>query len=281
MSAEENNYYVYMYLREDGTPYYVGKGIGRRAYKKDSRTILPPEDKTRIVFAKKNLTEKEAFDHEIKLIAFYGRKDKGTGILRNLTDGGEGASGMILSEESKNKIGKAIKGRKYSEETRKKMSQAQKIAKQHLLGKPFPEELRKKMVAALPRGEKHPAFGKKVSEETRKKMSLSRTGKKHSEETRKKLSNCKRSEEFKSKISKHFSGSIYITDGVKTRVIRPNETIPDGWRKGGSNVPKGSIYITDGTKNKRITTSETIPDGWRKGRVGHIKVSKLSKEIIL
>ena len=87
-----NDFYTYAYLREDGTPYYIGKGKGNRIYS-TARTIPPPQDKTRIIFLKKDLTEKEAFRHEVYMIAVLGRKDLGTGILRNLCGGGEGVSG--------------------------------------------------------------------------------------------------------------------------------------------------------------------------------------------
>jgi hypothetical protein len=43
---------------------------------------------------KRNLTEEEAFKHEIYMIAIFGRKDNGTGILINLTNGGDGVPGM-------------------------------------------------------------------------------------------------------------------------------------------------------------------------------------------
>ena len=98
-----NEYYVYLYLREDGTPYYIGKGKGRRAYDKN-RKFARPAEKERIVFHSKNLTEDEAFKIEKELIAEYGRKDIDTGILRNLTDGGEGLSGHIKSEEYRNNM---------------------------------------------------------------------------------------------------------------------------------------------------------------------------------
>ena len=81
------HYYTYAYLREDRTPYYIGKGTGKRIYSKN-KTIKPPKDKSRIIYLKQNLTEAEAFRHEIYMIDVFGRKDLGTGILHNLTDGG-------------------------------------------------------------------------------------------------------------------------------------------------------------------------------------------------
>lgn len=92
-------YYTYAYLREDGTPYYIGKGKGRRIFDKENRTSCPvPKDKNRIIFLKQNLTEEQAFIHEIYMISVFGRKNNGTGILRNLTDGGEGFSSIAMKE---------------------------------------------------------------------------------------------------------------------------------------------------------------------------------------
>ena len=91
-------YYTYAYLREDRTPYYIGKGTGKRIYKTDRR-VKPPKDKSRIIFLKQNLTEEEAFKHEKYMIAVFGRKDLGTGILRNMTDGGEGSSNRGTPEQ--------------------------------------------------------------------------------------------------------------------------------------------------------------------------------------
>jgi hypothetical protein len=188
----ENNFYVYMYLREDGTPYYVGKGKKRRAYSKEKR-VLPPKDESRIVFYKQNLTEEEAFEHEIELIALYGRKDLGTGILHNLTDGGEGSSGIIISEETRRKLSKSLKGRVFSEEHRKKISENCKgkiFSEEHKRkisenaknrpGRPLSEETRKKISERLK--------GKIVTEETRRKMSEANRARTHSEETRRKQS---------------------------------------------------------------------------------------------
>jgi len=149
--CEMNNFYTYAYLREDGTPYYIGKGKGKRAGFKWGGRIRPPKDLSRILFLKKNLTEKEAFKHEIYMIALLGRKDLGTGILRNRTDGGEGASGAVVSEETRNKMSEAKK--KMSDKTKRKLSEASK-------GRTRSVEIRNKMSEAH-KGDRNSAFGKK------------------------------------------------------------------------------------------------------------------------
>jgi len=97
-------YYTYAYLRKDRTPYYIGKGSGRRIYGNKGRPCEKPKDKSRIIFLKQNLTEEEAFKHEIYMIAVFGRKDLGTGILYNKSDGGEGNSGYKHTEKNKEKF---------------------------------------------------------------------------------------------------------------------------------------------------------------------------------
>jgi len=107
-----NRFYTYAYLRVDRTPYYIGKGKGNRISNRKKRDIKPPKDKSRTIFLKQNLTEKEAFKHEIYMISVFGRKDLGTGILHNRTDGGDGASGAIKTLETKAKLSAANKGKK-------------------------------------------------------------------------------------------------------------------------------------------------------------------------
>ena len=109
------------------------------------------------------------------MIAVFGRIDLGTGILHNMTNGGEGGSGRVLSEETRRKLSDANRGKNHpnygkttSLETKAKMSASKKN---------MSDETRAKYSAANA-GENHPFYGKTHSPETRAKYSAARKGRK-------------------------------------------------------------------------------------------------------
>jgi len=163
-------YYVYAYLREDGTPYYIGKGKGYRAFDYKRHRVKVPNIE-RIVLCEINLTEIGSFAIERRLIRWYGRKDLGSGILRNLTDGGEGGA--------------------LSEETKSKMSESHKGEKHHMWGKTHSDKTKLKISATNKgrfTGNTNPFYGRTHSDEVKMKLSKTHKNKIISQETRKKIS---------------------------------------------------------------------------------------------
>ena len=107
-------FYTYLYLREDGTPYYVGKGSGDRAHKWH-RVGCPPVER---ILSQEFPSESDAFEAEKFLIGFYGREDLRMGRLLNLTDGGENPPdatgnkhncGRVRSVEARKKCSESLK----------------------------------------------------------------------------------------------------------------------------------------------------------------------------
>lgn len=131
-------YYTYTLINSlDNQPFYVGKGSGSRMYQhlreaeRDGivkrsvhyKILSIINQNGHIVYNKNNWdTEDQAFDEEKRLIALYGRKDLHTGLLCNLTKGGEG---VRTSPEIIERRAAKHRGMKRSSEAKQRMSEAQ------------------------------------------------------------------------------------------------------------------------------------------------------------
>ena len=124
--------------------------------------------------------------------------------------------GKKLSDETKRKLSEAKK--QMSEETKRKISEARK-------GKHHSKETKRKMSESM-KGEKHPLYGKHHTEESKKKMSEANKGKNHP------LYGKHRSAETNKKISDAKKGTICINNGVENRYIPLDEAIPEGFVRG-------------------------------------------------
>lgn len=111
-----------------------------------------------------NLSESEAKQKEIELIASHKSNIAAFGY--NLTDGGDGITGYTHTEETRRKIGEALRER-------------------------FSDPAYRNKVSASRKGTNNPLYGKQLTKEHREKLSVAHLGKKrnpHTEETKAKIS---------------------------------------------------------------------------------------------
>lgn len=130
-----DKFYVYEDIKPDGEVFYVGKGNDKRIRQNKRNRWhqfickkFPDWVRIRVFEG----TESECFLKECELIAFYGRRDKGLGPLVNLTDGGEGTTGAVLSQDFCKKNNNRLKGNqhakgvKHTDDVKKAKSKRQK-----------------------------------------------------------------------------------------------------------------------------------------------------------
>ena len=95
-------FYVYYYLSEDGLPYYVGKGCGRRVTARHLYVVVPPKE--RIRFLIKDTTEEWALYKEASFIDKWGLQIDGTGTLENICDKPHPTNNKPHPEERRERI---------------------------------------------------------------------------------------------------------------------------------------------------------------------------------
>jgi hypothetical protein len=128
--------YVYKHIRLDkNEPFYIGIGFDnagkyKRAHCARGRNNIWGKivNKTKYIveIIEDGVSNEEIFEREKYWIKVFGRLDNKTGILSNLTDGGEATLGWIPSDETRKKISEAKVGRVMSDEFKQKISKATK-----------------------------------------------------------------------------------------------------------------------------------------------------------
>ena len=209
-------FYIYIYRELEETPIYVGKGSFKKVHHGTARWRRHYQEKTRLGNRLRKLREKfgyslipeiieiqdelTAFKKEIELISIFGRCNLGTGSLYNLTGGGEGSPGRVISEEFRKKIKDSSTGRKHKPETIELLREISKNyrhteeAKIKIgngnRGKEVKQETRDKISKHMKvrMNENNPFLGKKLSQETKNKISAKSSGRILSEETKRKMS---------------------------------------------------------------------------------------------
>jgi hypothetical protein len=203
-----NIYCVYRHRRLDNNQiFYIGIGNHERPYVKYDRNKYWNNIVNKVGYTVEVLVNEldweTACELEILLISEYGRKNNKTGILCNMTDGGDGILGYKHTKESIEKIRQATINKISTEEYKLKMYNVHK-------GRKCSEETKLKMSIS--------ATGKIVTQETRNKLKNYNLGKKHTDETKLKvaLNNPRRKELINIK-----TGVIYfsITEAAKKEKI--------------------------------------------------------------
>jgi hypothetical protein len=142
---------VYTHQRLDNNEvFYVGIGkTSRRAFSKNDRskywTNIIKKTNYIVDILHSDVSWEEACELEKHLIFLYGRKNLGLGLLVNMTDGGEGSIGVIVSDETRKKLSISRKGEKnYAYGKIRSDEHKQKISKAHK-GKTHSDETKKKI----------------------------------------------------------------------------------------------------------------------------------------
>ena len=111
----ENNYYIYVHCTlDEDIPFYIGKGKKNRCKHHSDRSdwwkrIVAKHDYY-IKILEINLTQEVALSKEKEYILKFGRRQfKNGGTLVNLTDGGDGVSGKIFTDEEREALSKKFK----------------------------------------------------------------------------------------------------------------------------------------------------------------------------
>lgn len=230
------SFYTYGHYTESGRLFYIGKGKGARAYCKTSRNkywhnVVKKHGLKVEIFSRWE-SEKEALSHEMFLIKCF--RDDLNVVLCNMTDGGEGSSGHVMSEEAKSKISELSLARWQDPAFRAKMDQ-----------RPVGSFTEKKRISSLENAKLARAtlVGEKKLE-VQKTLSVKSKEMWSDDGFRSSMSEKHRTlwdEERRARQSKATSGRVRVTNGIVERNVLQSEAdvlLTQGWIRGrGPNSP--------------------------------------------
>lgn len=287
-----NNKVGYYHKRLDtGEIFYVGIGEPNRPYEDGSRNPhwhhIVDKVGYEILVIKENITWEDACEWEISEIKRLGRRDLNLGPLVNLTDGGEGSQGVIMTEERRKNT---------SEGTKKAMNNPEVIQKMKDAKVDFVPW--NKGVTGIFVGDQNPNYGNRWSNE--QKENLSRQLSKRWEngfteehinklrdkrKGRKPSLGMRHSDEQKNLWSEKRKGDKYVNNGIITKRVKQFEVetfLQNGWvygklqkndsktQKKLSERTKNRIWISNSGKTKMVKPNELesfLENGWVTGRI--------------
>jgi hypothetical protein len=234
MKGIKNKFCTYMHINPvKNEVFYIGIGTINRPYQIIRRSLFWNNTAKKYGFKVQILHEgqtwEQASEKEREYIKKYGRQDKGTGTLVNMTDGGDGTRGYAgfwkgkkrgaPTEETRQKnilnSSKHFTGKTHTEETKQKIREKRKLQIHPMLGKKFTEERKKQMSETAKKIwqdkiHPRPMLGKKFTEEQKQK---------HSNALKKWHSENPMSEETKQKIGLGNKGKI-ITAEMREKISK-------------------------------------------------------------
>jgi len=249
METTNNIYYIYKHTFKNNT-IYIGKGKNKRAFSMDRKkspywwNVFLKHGTPTVEILLKNLSEQNAFIEEINIISDY--KLKGFKLC-NMTNGGEGQSGAIVSDETRKKLSNKLKGDKHP-----------------MYGKHHSLKVRKKMSDARVgrfKGENCPSFGKKRTDENKKKISNSRKGKcvgtehhlygkHHSDETKERISKSKQGQRLGIPRTKETKRKINMANNINNKSGKTGVSFDKSRNKWASNIKVDGVLYRLGRFDK-------------------------------
>ena len=210
-------YYIYRITNKVNGKTYIGQhkykklddsyiGSGKRLHLAYKKYGIENFKKEILVF---NISKREHADLLEKTFIASEREKVGAKNCYNISDGGNGGNTGPVSEETRQKLSKAHKGKHRSEETKMKISESKKGQPGTWKGKHLPEETKRKISEAKK--------GREFTEEHRRKLSEAKKGKTpwnkgkhHSDDSKKKMS-----EAHKGKLAWNKGKHCKLVDGKR------------------------------------------------------------------